>query len=75
MDFVTDIRRVAAALELKRSLESLEPEELALPSASSIAFNDETAGSFLNYWIEDAGSLETAAEEVRLDFPSPIGLG
>lgn len=74
LDFVTDIRRVAATLQLKRSLDAAEKEELALPAHSAITFNDETAGSLLNYWIEDAASLETAADEVRLNFPSPIGI-
>lgn len=74
LDFVTDIRRVAATLNLKRSLEALETEELALPGGSSVTFNDTTAGSLLNYWLEDAASLETASDEVQLNFPSPIGL-
>jgi superfamily II DNA or RNA helicase len=74
LDFVTDIRRVAATLDLKRSIDRIESEELSLPARSSITFNDETAGSLLNYWIEDAASLETAADDVKLNFPSPIGL-
>ena len=74
LDFVTDIRRVAATLDLKRSLEAIEVEDLTLADQSRVTFNDETAGSLLNYWIEDAADLETAADEVRLNFPSPIGL-
>ncbi|MFE4082255.1 DEAD/DEAH box helicase family protein [Paenarthrobacter sp. YIM B13468] len=74
LDFVTDIRRVAATLNLKRALGTLRQEELELPQGSSITFNDSTAGSLLDYWIKDAASLETAADEVRLNFPSPIGL-
>jgi superfamily II DNA or RNA helicase len=79
LDFVTDIRRVAAGLDLKRSIAGFvdaPAEELALPlsSASQITFSDETAGSLLDYWIRDAADLETAADEVRLQFPSPIGL-
>ena len=79
LDFVTDIRRVAAGLDLKRAmaaLEGAEPEELRLPlpSGSQITFSDQTAGSLLDYWIEDAADLETAADEVQLQFPAPIGL-
>jgi superfamily II DNA or RNA helicase len=77
LDFVTDVRRVAATLDLKRSLGALrgaDVEELALPGGSSITFNDETAGTLLDYWIRDAASLETAADEVRLQFPTAIGL-
>ncbi|OBK46863.1 DEAD/DEAH box helicase [Mycobacterium sp. 1081908.1] len=73
LDFVTDLRRVAAALDIKRSLIALQSafvEELALPEESQIAFTDETAGSFLEHWIRDAADLETSAEEVRLEFPA-----
>lgn len=79
LDFVTDVRRVAAGLTLKRSLTAIrggDVEELALPlpGGSQITFSDETAGSLLDYWIRDAASLETAADEVRLQFPTAAGL-
>lgn len=79
LDFVTDVRRVAAGLDLKRSLAAIrggDIEELDLPlgSDSRISFNDETAGSLLDYWIKDAADLETAADEVRLQFPNAVGL-
>ena len=79
LDFVTDVRRVAAGLDLKRSLAAIrggDIEELALPlpGGSQISFNDETAGSLLDYWIRDAADLETAADEVRLQFPTAAGL-
>ncbi|MES9603026.1 MULTISPECIES: DEAD/DEAH box helicase family protein [Actinomadura] len=74
LDFVTDIRRVAATLDLKRSLEAAEAEHLRLrlPSGSRVEFNDETAGTLLDHWIQDAASLETAADEVRLQFPPAL---
>jgi len=77
LDFVTDVRRVAATLDLRRSLDALrtaEVEELSLPGGSSITFSDKTAGTLLDYWIKDAASLETAADEVRLQFPPTYGL-
>jgi superfamily II DNA or RNA helicase len=77
LDFVTDLRRVAATLDLRRSLDALrtaEVEELSLPGGSSIAFSDETAGTLLDYWIKDAASLENAADEVMLQFPPAEGL-
>lgn len=79
LDFVTDVRRVAAGLDLKRSLAAIRAgavEELALPLqvASEVSFSDETAGSLLDYWIRDAADLETAADEVRLQFPTAMGL-
>lgn len=79
LDFVTDVRRVAAGLDLKRSLAAMrggDIEELSLPLAggSHINFNDETAGSLLDYWIQDAADLETSADEVRLQFPTAGGI-
>ncbi|MDV7134521.1 DEAD/DEAH box helicase family protein [Williamsia muralis] len=79
LDFVTDVRRVAAGLDLKRALAAMrggDIEELSLPLAggSQISFNDETAGSLLDYWIEDAADLETSADEVRLQFPTAGGI-
>lgn len=74
LDFVTDLRRVAAALELKRALDAQESEVLSLPLHSAIEFSDDTAGSLLDYWIADAASLETAADEVRLNFPAVGGI-
>lgn len=71
LDFVTDIRRVAATLELRRALEASEREDLRvrLPHGSRIEFSDRTSGTLLDHWIRDAASLETAADEVRLQFP------
>ena len=56
------------------ALRTGEVEELSLPGGSTIAFSDETAGTLLDYWIKDAASLETAADEVRLQFPPANGL-
>lgn len=78
LDFVTDIRRVAAALDLKRSLERLAENELEVlrlaHPTSRVEFDDATAGTLLDHWIEDAASLETAADEVRLQFPEAGGV-
>lgn len=73
LDFVTDIRRVAAALQLRRELEG-EREDLELDNrvVDSIEFSDQTAGSFLDHWIADAANLETAADDVRLQFPDTL---
>jgi superfamily II DNA or RNA helicase len=72
LDFVSDIRRVAAALRLRRSLSNQEKSEtLTLPLAggNKIQFDNPFAGRLLDQWIRDAASLETAADEVRLNFP------
>jgi superfamily II DNA or RNA helicase len=70
LDFVTDIRRVAAALQLRRDLSGNREDLLLDPRfAESIQFSDATAGTFLDHWIRDAADLETAADDVRLQFP------
>ncbi len=75
LDFVTDIRRVAAALNLRRELEQKGKEYVRLNELESrIQFSDETTGSFLDMWIQDAADLETSADEVTLQFPDSYGL-
>ena len=75
LDFVTDIRRVAAALNLRRELEQKGKEFVRLKELESkIQFSDETTGSFLDMWIQDAADLETSADEVTLQFPDSYGL-
>ena len=68
LDFVSDLKRVKAALDLRRQVTG-EVEELVLPSSHSITFNDAQAESLLTEWLFDAASLDTAADEVRLNFP------
>jgi superfamily II DNA or RNA helicase len=77
LDFATDIRRIAATLDLKRKLGALraESETLALPAPSRITFSDEAVGTLMDAWIQDAADLETAADEVKLQFPFvPMGI-
>ncbi|SNQ51962.1 Superfamily II DNA or RNA helicase [Frankia canadensis] len=74
LDFVTDIRRAAAVLNLRRTLQAEETEHLELPYVSRIEFQDETVGTLMDMWIKDAADLETAADEVRLQFPLPRGV-
>jgi len=70
LDFVTDIRRVAAIMGLRRSLDSLGAKEvLHLGRGSTIAFSNDDVGSLMDAWIRDAASLETALDEARLQFP------
>lgn len=75
LDFVTDIRRVAAALQLRRDLENGEKEIIKLPNsiAAGIQFSDATTGKLLDMWIADAADIESAADDVRLQFPEPVG--
>lgn len=69
LDFVTDIRRAAAALGIKREMERLEVETMEFSTESAISFSDAKVGSLMDAWIKDAADLESSADEVRLQFP------
>jgi superfamily II DNA or RNA helicase len=71
LDFVSDIRRIKATLDLKRALAHVpedDIERLRLGD-SQITFSNPDVGSFLEEWLKDAASLEDTDEEVRLQFP------
>lgn len=71
LDFVSDIRRVAALLNMRRQLDAGDVEVLPLVPRTTIEFNDVRAESLLEQWILDAADLETANDEVRLQFLDP----
>lgn len=68
LDFVSDLKRAKAAIDLRSQIAG-DAEDLMLPSSHSITFNDSKVESLLTEWLFDAASLETAADEVRLNFP------
>lgn len=67
LDFVSDLRRVASLLQLRRNISS-EPEEVHLPSNHRIEFENANAESLMTEWLKDAASVETANEQARLNF-------
>lgn len=71
LDFVTDLRRIAAVLNIKRELEVAEVEVIPYSEHSIIEFSDQRAGSLMDEWVKDAADLETAYDEVILQFPDP----
>ncbi|RAO44565.1 putative mitochondrial ATP-dependent helicase ir c3 [Micromonospora saelicesensis] len=73
LDFVSDLRRIAATLRLRRELEATEVEVLRQGLASKITFSDQRVESLMDEWIKDAASLETAYDEHRLQFPALQG--
>jgi superfamily II DNA or RNA helicase len=70
LDFVSDIRRVAAVLNLREQVAADEIETLRL-NGNRFEFTDRQAESLMQEWIKDAASLETALDEARLQFPDP----
>jgi superfamily II DNA or RNA helicase len=71
LDFATDIRRIAATLDLKRDLERRREaiETLHLSHPAQVRFSNAQVSEFMEAWIKDAASLETAADDARLNFP------
>ncbi|MDH6608291.1 superfamily II DNA or RNA helicase [Streptomyces sp. SAI-208] len=75
LDFVSDLRRIAAALKLKRALDGDgEIETLTKITPSNIDFSDQKVATLMDEWIKDAASLETAYDEHRLQFPATRAL-
>ncbi len=84
LDFVSDIRRFAAGLELKDGLESADefgrgpvrvrwPHQVAFRRADG---QDDRAEPFLRAWLDDVAAIEGADEDAAvLKFPPPVGGG
>lgn len=72
LDFVSDIRRFAAGLELKNSLEGA-PVYLELGNPvkfMNAAGEDQKAESFLRQWLQDVAAIQDAGEDDHvLKFP------
>ena len=68
LDFISDLRRVAAALAIKRELQGAT-EEVFLPSSHSIEFVNKEAGDLMNEFISEAAEIEDADDSAKLSFP------
>jgi superfamily II DNA or RNA helicase len=71
LDFVSDLRRVAALLNLRRQTNADEIEVVPNVPQPEITFSDAKAESLLEQWILDAADLETANDDARLQFLDP----
>lgn len=79
LDFVTDIRRIKALLDLERGLGQSEavPNDPVGDSRHSVVFmrqdhRDDAAKTFLDLWLGDTAELEEAGEDASvLRFPPP----
>ncbi len=71
LDFVSDVRRVAALLSMRRQLQADDIEVLPHVPQPRITFSDVRAESLLEQWILDAADLETSNDEAKLQFLDP----
>lgn len=72
LDFVSDVRRVAAVMNIREQVSAGEVEVMRAGSANAgnlIQFTDQDAEDLMLEWIRDAANLETEADEARLQFP------
>jgi superfamily II DNA or RNA helicase len=71
LDFVSDVRRIAATLDLQRSLDRLEDSDIERVKLGQpvVNFSEPEIGSLMQEWLRDAAALEDADDAVRLQFP------
>lgn len=72
LDFVTDIRRLAAIAGLEQEAKE-EPKPGEIESVylkdNIISFNDKRAKAFVDAWLEDIAGLEDVEDAEKLTFP------
>lgn len=78
LDFVSDIRRFAAGIELKDELGTPADGAMRVDIPSTVTFmkvggEDKEAESFLREWLEDVVAIEDAGEDASvLKYPPPL---
>ena len=72
LDFVTDIRRIAAVLDLEREAKSKpkpgEIETIVLRDGV-VAFSNEKIQQFVEAWLSDVASIQDEDDAEKLTFP------
>ena len=68
LDFVSDLRRISAIVELDQAVRGGDIERLGLGN-SLISFLDHSAGSFLREWMLDQASLLLREGDPQLEVP------
>jgi superfamily II DNA or RNA helicase len=68
LDFISDLKRVAFLLKLKKQVTG-ESDVVHLPSSHRIDFSDQRVEGLITEWLKDAADLDTASDQARLSFP------
>ena len=66
LDFVSDIRRIAADIELQNQLTTKDKKRIDIPNKvvfKRVGGEDPQAESFLKQWLEDVATIENADED------------
>jgi len=77
LDFVADIRRVAAGLRLNREATEFadrvnKKEAVRFPDGRIVHFSNDRALSFFQEYLQDVAAVEDLDEDARLKFPPPL---
>lgn len=68
LDFVSDIRRMAAFRDLRQSVAAREVDIVEVPR-NQFLFESEGGEDLLREWVNDVADLATASDQFRLNFP------
>lgn len=74
LDFVSDVRRIAAILKMDYEYKTLRKQqsvELDLPG-TFVQFDGDREASFFREWLYDVADLEDTSAESELAFPPPV---
>ena len=71
LDFVADVRRIAAGLELNKEARERAKgvEVLRFGDGKIVSFSNDQAASFFDEYLQDVASIEDMDESARLSFP------
>lgn len=72
LDFVTDIRRIAAVLEIDKEAKApIKPEQIetVILKDGVVSFSDFKVQSFVDAWLNDVANLQDRDDEEKLIFP------
>lgn len=78
LDFVADIRRIAAGVKMNIEAENIakhksgEKESLRFPNGKIIQFSNDEALRYFNEYLKDVSELEDFGEDATLKFPPPL---
>jgi len=80
LDFVSDIRRLAAAISLNREAAKVAKEGVGqspviYPAGQVVQFEGDDRLDFIVQYLQDVADLEDSDESARLKFPDPMVLG
>lgn len=71
LDFVADIRRIAAGIQLNREAaeRGSDPEVIRFQDGRIVKFDNDASASFFNEYLADVADIENMEEGSRLKFP------